>query len=106
MKFSAACLVYAALSSALIAQTNQGSIAGSVLDPSGALIDGAKMTATNVATRSVYTTESSGGAYRFPALLVGKYDVTATAAGFQTVKQTGIEVLVSNTTAVNFTMSV
>src|SRR5436309_15868356 len=99
MKLSA-CLVFAAVSSALIAQTNQGSIAGSVLDISGALVDGAKITATNVATRGVYTTQSSGGAYRFPALLVGKYDVTATAPGFQTTKQTGVEVLVSNTTAV------
>ena len=37
---------------------------------------------------------------------MGKYDVTATAPGFQTSKQTGVDVLVSNTTAVTFTLTV
>jgi len=47
---------------------------------------------------------SSGGNFRFPALQVGKYDVTATMPGFQTVTQTGVDVLVSSTTPVNFTL--
>jgi hypothetical protein len=89
------------------AQTSQGTIAGSVLDPSGAGVDGAKVTATNLSTGGVTATAtSSGGSFRFPSLLVGKYNVSVTAPGFQTVTQTGIDVLVSNTTAVNITMSV
>ena len=35
----------------------------------------------------------------------GKYDVTATMTGFQTVTQAGIDVLVSTTTPVNFTLA-
>ncbi len=91
----------------LHAQQSQGIISGSVLDTSGGGIDGAQVTATNLATGVVSTTVSSaGGSFRFPGLLVGNYDVTATAAGFQTVKHTGIGVLVSTTTAVNFTLPV
>jgi hypothetical protein len=89
------------------AQQNQGIIAGTVIDSSGAGIDGANVTATNEATGGTSATvTSTGGNYRFPALLVGRYSVAVTAAGFQTVKKTGIDVLVSNTTAVNLTLPV
>jgi hypothetical protein len=37
---------------------------------------------------------------------VGKYDLSATAPGFETVRQTGVDVLVANTTAANFTLPV
>ncbi len=87
-------------------QTNQGSIAGTVYDSSGSPIDGAKVTAANVNTGISSSTVSTIGNFRFPALAIGKYEVTAEVKGFQTTKQTGIEVLVSNTTAVNFTLNV
>ena len=41
-----------------------------------------------------------------PNLLVGTYDLTVTAPGFQTAKQTGVTVLVGTTTAANFNLAI
>src|SRR5271170_3045760 len=61
------------------AQTNQGAIAGNVLDSSGAVVANVKIVATNAATGATYeAVSSSAGAYRFPNLTVGTYDLTAT----------------------------
>jgi hypothetical protein len=63
------------------AQTNQGAISGNVLDSSGAVVPNVKIVATNTATGATYeTVSSSAGAYRFPNLTVGHYDLTATGA--------------------------
>ncbi len=58
-------------------------ISGTVVDPQGAVVPGAKVTATNKATgtgRSVTTT--STGNYVIPNLQPGKYDVAVDAKGF------------------------
>lgn len=67
----------------LTAQTNQGSIAGTVYDSTGAAVDGARIVARNVNTGGIAETNSSGGGgYRFPALQAGRYDLTVTIKGF------------------------
>ena len=59
------------------AQTMDGTLRGEVTDPSGAVVAGAKVTATNVATNvSGETTTSASGTYNFPNLLPGMYTVT------------------------------
>lgn len=90
----------------LTAQTNNGIISGSVLDSTGAAVDGATVTATNTTTGRVISTTVSGGSYRFPSLLIGKYDVSASAPGFSISRQTGVDVQVSSTAAVNFVLKV
>ena len=90
----------------LTAQTNNGIISGSVLDSTGAAVDGATVTATNTTTGRVISTTVSGGSYRFPSLLIGKYDVSASAPGFSISRQTGVDVQVSSTAAVNFALKV
>src|SRR3954452_14987438 len=98
-------LILGAAVTSLQAQTSQGAIAGTVEDTTSATVEGAKVTATNLGTGGVTSTvTSSGGAFRFPSLLVGKYEVSASAPGFQTVKQTGVDVQVSSTTAVNIVL--
>jgi hypothetical protein len=75
------------LSSAAFAQTTvaQGSIQGTVTDPSGAVVGGAKITISNKATGSVSTTTSSGsGTYNSGGLIPGDYVVRVEAAGFKT----------------------
>ena len=95
-------LVVAVLFSTAAAQSNQGSIAGNVTDPSGALVVNAKITATNTQTATKYeTVSSSAGAYRFPNLNVGTYDITATASGFKTATLTGVLVEVASTAALD-----
>src|SRR5437773_6733323 len=68
----------------LNAQQNVGRILGSVSDPSGAVVPGARVEVTNTGTdlRLEMTTNASG-AYNFPDLPIGSYRVRGSVAGFQ-----------------------
>ena len=67
----------------LAAQSYRGSIRGKVEDPSGSLIAGAKIAASNIATRqSRETTTGPDGVYVVPELPAGEYELTFTAQGF------------------------
>src|ERR1700732_2816184 len=78
------------LSSTLVwAQTTvaQGSIQGTVTDPSGAVVSGARITITNKATGQVATTtSSSSGTYSSGGLIPGDYTVRVEAKGFKTTE--------------------
>jgi Carboxypeptidase regulatory-like domain/TonB dependent receptor len=64
-------------------QTN-GSIRGTVTDPSGATVPGATITATLSGTETTrVVTADSNGAFEIPELAVGTYDVTVDATGFK-----------------------
>jgi hypothetical protein len=67
----------------LVAQTITGNINGTVTDSSGAVIAGAKVTATNVDTNVQSTTESnSSGIYNIRFLQIGRYILTMEVQGF------------------------
>ena len=69
------------------AQTFRGAINGTVTDPSGAVLPGAHIKATNKATSIDYTSEStSDGNFVFQDLPVGTYNVTVVANGFPTLE--------------------
>ena len=90
------------LFSVAFGQSNQGSIAGNVLDPTGAVVGNAKITAKGTTTGTTYQTESSSaGAYRFPNMNIGSYDITATAPGFKTATLTGVLVQVATTSSLD-----
>ena len=77
----------------LFAQTFRGAISGTVTDPSGASVANAtvKLVSPDTGlTRNGLT--SSGGDFVFQDLPLGKYDVTVTQAGFDTVKVNGVTV--------------
>jgi Carboxypeptidase regulatory-like domain/TonB dependent receptor len=84
-----------------------GAITGTVMDPSGAVIPNAKVTATNSGTGvSQSTVTSSSGTYTIPNLLVGTYKVTAEAEGFQIGSTTEITLDVSQQRQVDFKLAV
>src|SRR5205809_1041563 len=84
------------------AQTDRGTITGSVTDPSGAVIVGAKVTATNTATRaSTETITTSTGNYTIPVLQAGTYEVAVEQTGFKKAVLTGVIVQVGQTTHVD-----
>ncbi len=89
-------LLVLSLSLVCLAQTgNQGSIEGTVSDPSGAVIPGASVTVRNEATNvSFSATTDSSGFFRFPVLPVGSYEVKVEATGFAPVvrKEVGVTV--------------
>ncbi len=87
------CLVAAV---AVSAQTFRGSILGTVTDPSGAVVPGARVTVRNVATgvgREVETDDN--GTYSVPELPIGTYTVTIEKSGFQRAVVSGVAVEVA-----------
>lgn len=73
--------------------TFRGGINGVVTDQSGAVIAGAKVEVINAGTNATLATlSSSAGEYSFPELSLGKYDLVASASGFQSEKVKGVMV--------------
>lgn len=80
------CLAALIGSAALSAQTATGRIVGNITDPTGAVIPGVRVIATNAGTGvSVETLTNETGAYQILLLPVGNYEITAELAGFQKV---------------------
>jgi hypothetical protein len=89
------------------AQVLYGSIVGTVEDPSGAVIPGAALTITNVATGAVREIKADDqGRYTAVNLPAGSYTIVATAPGFRTLTQTGVEVTINSVTRANLRLDV
>src|SRR3954447_12131763 len=72
--------------------SQNGQLAGSVSDASGALIPGVTITATSTGTGVATTTiTNDSGAYTFPSLQPGIYRVSAELPGFQTSTVANLE---------------
>ena len=88
---------------ASFAQMTRGSIGGTVRESSGAVVPGATVTVTNVATNATITLVSDEtGLYRAPALEPGTYTVTAELSGFGKVEQREVVVRSSLETPLDF----
>jgi hypothetical protein len=84
-----------------------GTLTGTVTDPSGASIPGAKVTALEAATGVGHDVVSNdAGLYRFTALLPGTYTVTVTANGFQSQSTPGVTVQVNGIAELNVKLNV
>src|SRR5207247_768081 len=83
------------------------SIGGTVSDPSGALIPGVEVTATNVNT-GISTTQltNESGAYQIPSVQPGTYRLRASLPGFQTATRENIQLSQGQQVRFNFTMQV
>ncbi len=68
-----------------------GSISGLVTDPTGAVISGASVVATNTQTgvKTAVTTDTKGF-YSLPTLAIGSYELQVTQSGFKTYTRTGL----------------
>ena len=89
------------------AQAGRGGINGLVSDPTGAIIPGASVTATDTATAAKLSTVTTGaGLYTFVSLPPGTYQVSATAKGFDTVVQKNVNVTVDQVTTINLTLKI
>jgi hypothetical protein len=85
----------------MLAQTtiSTGSIVGTVTDPQGAVVPGAKVTITDKTTGQVIATATtSAGAYASGSLIPSRYLVRVEAQGFKTTEETiAVEVAVTAT---------
>src|SRR5215472_5274797 len=84
------CAVLALLFAAFPASAQQstGAIVGTVVDPTGAAVKDATVTAKDVDRGTALTTRTNDtGSFDFPIVPVGNYQVKAEGAGFQTEVQ-------------------
>ncbi len=92
---------------ALRAQVSTGTLTGAVTDPSGAVVVGATVTATNLATDIATTaTSNSSGLFTIPNLPAGNYRVAVLANGFNTMLEENVPLNVGEQQAVNFALTV
>src|SRR3954447_587673 len=76
------------------AQSTTQSVLGLVVDATGAVVQGATVTLTNIGTNVVLTTTTNEtGNYTFPPVPVGNYDVRVETPGFkvETVRNMRVE---------------
>ena len=85
------------LAGTLLAQETTGGLTGTIKDPSGAVVPGAKVVVTApslVGSKAIH--DGCRGNYRFSNLPPGTYTVTVTAKGFATVKREGVTIEVGH----------
>ncbi len=101
----ALCLLVSAF--AAFAQSDRGTITGTIADPGGAVIANAGIEARNVATGAVYPVQSSAtGNYTIAQLPAGTYELTVTVMGFKKFIRTGLAVEVAGTLRVDAALEV
>src|SRR5208283_5360678 len=89
------------------AQQTLGSLNGTILDPSGAAVGSATVTATDTDINVTRTTKTQGnGFFQIFNLPVGTYQIRAEHDGFDTSQLTGIAVQESHATTVNVTLKI
>src|ERR1043165_2123506 len=91
----------------VFAQSDRGSITGTVTDPSGAVVPNAKVTATSLDTGEARETTTSGeGSYTLPELKAGRYKITVEAQGFKTATVDEYKVAVQVTHSLDLKLEV
>ena len=82
-------------------------LAGTVTDPTGAVVPGASIKVRSLATNTIRETVSdSAGAYVVPSLQPGDYEIRTTAAGFGTSVIKSITLLVDQSVTANVKLNV
>ncbi len=109
MRFAFATVLAAALAIPAFpqAQDARGTIVGRVTDPSGAVVPGAEVRATNAATGVAAATRTNeAGNYALPYLMPGFYSVTSEIAGFRKFERANVQVRVNDSVELNIQMVV
>ncbi len=93
-------------SSLLFAQTTgTGAISGAITDPTSAMLAGAQVKVTDIATGSTRTSQSNDhGLYLVSLLPPGHYRLEVTKQGFKIASSSDVQVIVAETTVLNIRM--
>ncbi|HEX3322259.1 MAG TPA: carboxypeptidase-like regulatory domain-containing protein, partial [Terriglobales bacterium] len=106
-RFLAVALFVVLAATIVMAQSDRGTLAGTILDNSGAVVANATITITGVDTGTTYTAiSSSAGAYRVPDMRLGRYNVSVAATGFKKADRTNVLIQVNTVSALDITLDV
>jgi hypothetical protein len=95
------------LGAGMVRASVTGSIAGTVMDSSGAVIPGAAVVALNTETNIRISSITNGdGFFSFPALSPGHYDIEVKANGFEHYRQTALVIDVNSALRVDVKLQV
>jgi hypothetical protein len=87
-------------------QTAEGSIIGTIKDPTGSRVPNAQVTVKSLASGAMRKTETGAfGGYRFDLLSPGGYRIEASAKGFQT-SAVNIAVTTGSSQTIDFTLTI
>src|SRR6476620_8583337 len=96
-----------AFSVTAVAQSDRGSIVGTVKDPNGAVVVDAKVTVTNIDSGDVREVQTSAdGNYSVPELKAAPYKLTVEAQGFKTATIDRVQVAVQVTRRADFNLEI
>src|SRR5512142_3138601 len=91
----------------LFAQTDRGTITGTIIDPAGAVVANAAIEARNTGTGAAYRVASSAtGNYTIPNLPTGTYELSVTVPGFKKLVRAGLAIQAAQTVRVDGTLEV
>ncbi len=92
---------------AALGQTDRGTITGTVIDPAGALVPGAKLSVKNIETGQVAESNTTAtGNFTIASLPAGKYDLNVEVPGFRKSIQQGVQVQVAQTVRMDIVLQV
>ena len=95
------------VASAALAQTDRGTITGTLADSTGAVVPGATVQVTNTETGAQYETATTAtGNYTLASLVAGTYNLTVAVTGFKRFTQEGIQVAVAQTARVDVVLEI
>jgi hypothetical protein len=101
------CLVLASCVLPVSAQLYTGSIAGAVTDPSGAVVPGVHVVATDVDKGFKFPGTTDGaGHYLLRSIPPATYNVSVEAAGFEKQRKDGLIITINLNATVNFSLKV
>ncbi|PYX79508.1 MAG: hypothetical protein DMG70_27655 [Acidobacteria bacterium] len=103
-RFAALCALFIC-SFSLLTLAQEGTIVGTVTDPTGSVVPNATITITSIKTgqsRTLKTNES--GQYVAPDLAIGEYNIQAHAPGFKIVERKNVVLNVADRARIDFAM--
>ena len=107
MRIQAVSLCLLVSAAVVLAQSDRGTITGTVADPAGAVVANAPIEAKNTGTGAVFEAASSEtGNYTLAQLPVGNYEISVAVAGFKKYVRQNITVGVAQTVRVDIALEV
>src|ERR1700747_438217 len=89
------------------AQSDRGTITGTISDPAGAIVAGAAIQARHVETGGLYeTTSTPTGNYTIAELPAGTYELTASVMGFKKYVRQGLVIQVAQIARIDIPLEV